>query len=271
MQATATDIYTRYQSNHSAKQERSIDPNSGQITVSGNRRLFVQLGANDGAHIYYTATANNTHRDGDITGTEAARLFTLIAGLVFHLNDHLQAKNDARWQRIYHYAARWFDALDQNGNVVQMSLHSYPCHYCGLILPEDSIQVDHRQPQAGASGLAVAKMLHSVRLTGLTLSAGAATGVKNQQAIRIARNQGNLNPVPVKAWPRNTPWQQHNVNQAKTDKYTLDPEGVTFLTLAVMTHGANYFESACVNSFLNLVPACPLCNRSKTNIAHAHR
>ncbi len=270
MQATSVDIFNRYGIWNSAKNERSINPNNGAIVSDGTRILDMTPGGSADLHTYFTAAAfGGANPRGNVTGKQAAKLLTLVDGLTFPGYNHLNAKSDPTWQQMYHYGMRNFKQQRPNGAVVTISLPSFPCHYCGLMIPVDTVQVDHRQPQASNPGYQVAKVFHSIRLGSFDLTVRQASGVKNSQGMAISRGQA-VNPIPVKGWDRSNPWLRWNPPiQQKLDRYTLTDEGKTFLTIAMMVHGVGNVESACVNSFSNLVPACPLCNRTKTNVIHA--
>jgi hypothetical protein len=168
------------------------------------------------------------------------------------------------------------------GGEVMEHLASFPCHYCGIILPVELIQIEHQMPQNGADGAAVLKALHSLN-AGLT--AEPAHGVKNMQAVRVAKSKtlsnagtwapriaavtaGNVCPVPVKGHLFGLhEWFARPRILEKLNRYTLTQRGKTFLTIAIMYR--QNFVQECKNSILNLVPACASCNRGKSNMVHA--
>ena len=192
---------------------------------------------------------------GWVTEAQAAADMTLLDNL--SVANHVQIKNDLRWRRLYRRAQRNINFMNPVGVVVAQAHQTYPCHYCGVILPEEFIEVDHRQPQRHP-GVAVLKVIRAVNAAYTT---AAATGTKAGQVANInaAPSVGPfplslaqtmalaaLNPIPVNGWDWVTAWQGNagamNVN--KTARYTITAAGQTFLSLCSMLWGLTRVRAA---------------------------
>jgi hypothetical protein len=268
---TALDLQNQYNQNHSAKGGRSAAADAGRIKIVLNRQLNRRVVM--GVASYELVSMNGPAVAlGLISEAQVATDMTLLDSLAMaHQTD---VKRDARWQRLYHYDQRNFKFMNAAGGIVRQSLWSYPCHYCGIVLPEQFVEVDHRQPQAHP-GVAVLKVIHSI---GAGYTSAAGHGTKGTQAAAIGAIQvgplpmphvtanaiGALNPVPVNGWNWATAWQGGNAvvtaTVAKQNRYTITDAGRTFLSLCNMFWGQRATEQKCLNAILNLVPACRACN-----------
>ncbi|MFN0113112.1 MAG: hypothetical protein ACKVPY_00370 [Paracoccaceae bacterium] len=209
---------------------------------------------------------------GGLYLNDAARILSDIDNL--YVSAHGDIKNVPAFQQLYGLAPRTLNFVGNDGQPGTRGMPTYPCHYCGIVLPVDLIEIDHTMPQsAGATGqmAAILKVMHMVdgRLT-----QGQAQGRK-----AAAFAQGNFAFIPPKAvrngggtggnfgapWNSNFPVQ----GSAKAARYTPTQEGETLLALGFLCFGTGVkgFQHRCMNNFLDLVPACRSCNGSKTNIA----
>lgn len=278
---TALDLQNRYNQNHSGKGGRNAAPAAGRLKVVLNRRLnrTIVMGV---ANYQLVSIIGPPMPLGLISEAQVATDMTLLDSLA--MAHHTDVKRDARWQWLYHYAQRNFKFQTAMGGIVRQSLWSYPCHFCGFVLPEQFVEVDHRQPQAHP-GVAVLKVIHSI---GAGYTSAAGHGTKGQQAGAIGAIQvgplpmplatataiGALNRVPVNGWDWATAWQGGNAvvtaTAAKQNRYTITDEGRTFLSLCNMFWGQGATEQKCLNSILNLVPACRACNGASGKGSQTH-
>lgn len=229
---------------------------------------------------------------------------------------HRNAMNDPLWQALYnrHQATfRRYCLVGGANTLTSVNLHSYPCYYCGLVVPEQAIEVDHQKPKGGGNrGAAVLKVFRAIGgIAGMpALTTGAAAGHKNQQINAIAQvasgsAPGNvagpaapvaapapgaagaaapngiappvalpgpavapqaITPIPPKGRPIGGAFAAGGpIGGAKANRYTLNAQGRTMLTVARMVMGRSALERSCLNSVINLVPSCTSCNGAKTN------
>ncbi|MCP5426309.1 MAG: hypothetical protein H6970_14785 [Gammaproteobacteria bacterium] len=271
---TALDLQNKYNQANSGKGGRTAKPDMGKLVPILGRRLNRLVAG--GNPVRYELVDGNTGLNpaGRITEAQAAQDATLIEQLA--VANHRAVMADQRWQHLYHRAQRNFKFMNPAGNIVRQALWSYPCHYCGFILPEDFIQVDHRQPQRHP-GVAVLKVLHAINGAYTTAPAHGTKGTQSA-AIANAANPmaiGALNTVAVNGWNWATAWQGGAavLTANKLQRYTITHEGRTFLAICSMYWGLTATENMCLNNLLNLVPSCGACNGSggKGSMTHARQ
>lgn len=268
---TAAQLKTRFDGKVTRKgrQAYTATPTGEKITILPSKGLSY----GGGQYFLSDALAGPS---GHISEDQAAADLTLIFDL--YKEKHTSVKTDSRWQHMYLCKNRPFTFVKPDGNDTVMQLKAYPCHFCGMILPEGYIQVDHRQPQA-SPGVAVLKVLHS--LTG-AYTTGKGKGVKARAVGDIVAAPsvaftaplqaavGKLPTVPPKGLVTGAFFNPVYLpaNQAKLDRYTITAEGETFLSLGEMY--LDDMQKYCINSLLNLVPACPSCNSTAAKGAKIH-
>lgn len=264
---TAVDLQNRYAFYRSVKRLRNVINDRVQqdaLNVDITRAQVV------GVWSYGFQDAHGNDQ-GVVSEADAATVITRMQSLYFQ--NHGDVKGNGTWQTLYRRAQRQVPFMDAAGNIANapaLGLWSYPCHYCGIILPEELIQVDHQKPQA-FPGLGVLKLFHSMTIPGGTLlTTAAAQGAKNTQINAILGLGGGLVPIPVKAKAFAAGWAEKAPNLARNDRYSLSDHGKTILTLIEMLWSVGSAESLGVNSLLNLVPACPKCNNAKRDKKHGH-
>jgi hypothetical protein len=274
MPTTAQGIELKFNENHSSKKGRTINAGSYRLVLNGKFLRRVLQHGHVGYQLVDTVLGGNP--TGFIRASVAANLLNQHDNLTFGGGsaDYSNAKANPVWRQLYHRQSRqlFFRTAIGNEALAGANIDSYPCHYCGIILPEKLIQVDHQLPKAGAPGAAILKTLHSLN-GGLTTS--AAHGAKNIQAANIAASHvAALATIPVKGYAFGKAWNAPALplGGAKALRYSLTPEGETFLTIAIMMLGEQRFTNECINSILNLVPACASCNGAagKGNMVHAN-
>lgn len=176
-------------------------------------------------------------------------------------SSHTDVKTNTTWKAMYHMKDRpmAFKGTVAHSGPTHVMITTIPCHSCGIILPDDAIQVDHYMPQASVESLYVTKTL---RVLGLTT--GAATGIKgtrfdintaayltDDKIYPKGRDRGNL---------------AYLSNNTPNPKWTTNEKGAAFLSLVASVDGLDDFGRMCKNSLLNLTPLCGLCNQRKSNI-----
>lgn len=206
-----------------------------------------------------------------ITSQDAVSVINTILSL--SVSDHKNIKLNTNWQNLYQRRKRNVSFMDANGTVADLvnTLWTYPCHYCGIVLPEELIQVDHQMPQASPT-YAVLKVFHSVTLPdGSLLTTGAATGQKNKQiGIFLGNAMGPVAPVGVKARAFGSTWNLKAGSLARDARYTLNDKGRLILSLMEAHFGLPTLSQHCLNSLLNLVPSCSNCNVKKSDNVHVY-
>jgi hypothetical protein len=247
---TAQDLQTKFNQPHSGKGPRSARPDHGKVfpIIGPNRHTLDRIVVNHVASYAMVDAANQCHEI--ITETQAAQDMTQLENLSF--SNHTAVKNDDRWRHLYHRAQRNFKFMNDQGAILRQSLWSYPCHYCGFVLPEQFVEVDHRQPQAHP-GVAAIKALHAL---GGAYTTQPAHGTKGTQTAAIAAASTNqaingLTQVPVNGWNWTVAWQGNAaaLTQAKRARYTLTDAGKTFLSVCSMYWGLIATEKKCLNNF----------------------
>jgi|GEM_PF-2448495 len=276
MPVTPADIRNKYNQARSSKGARTAAADHGGI------KRILPLGHGQVYKLYRTVVGNVAQYDlllhnfdapdlgrppyGPVTEVQAAQDADVLERLC--VGHHTQAKNDPRWQTLYGRAQRPLNFIDATGNLVSARHWTYPCHYCGLVLPEELIQVDHRQPQAHPA-VAVLKCLHAL---GHNYTTAPGQGQKTTQLANIAANNvGALQMIRPNARPWD-PWQSaFATNAAKQQRYTITNAGKTFLSICCMFWGEKRTVEICLNSILNLVPSCAICNGAagKGSLTHA--
>ena len=270
---TWNDINATFNLNNSAKAAMTINANWNFAPMGGGNVLVRDPGVPPlGAHTTYSiggVGAINAGRAADIIN-EATTLCVGTGG-----DDHTSVKTYAVWRTLYGYAPRPVNKIDNAGAVgVYLGVNTIPCHYCGIVLPVELIQIDHQKPKAaGSRGAAILKVLHSLPSALLmpTLTTGIHSGSKGGQAGAIVASLGGgLGGVAV-INPKNrigfgVAFGAAGLGgvtgggAAKDNQYSLTPQGITLLTIWRMLAGVNGVEMTCVNNILNLVPACAFCN-----------
>lgn len=203
---------------------------------------------------------------GIIPETEAVQLLNDMERL--YCKEHRNVMENTTWRALYGRDFRQVLFQDPAGGVglgpPGEALWTYPCHYCGIVLPEELIEIDHQKP-ASAPGYGVLKLFHSFTTPGgLPLTTGGAHGAKNTQRVQIVGG-GAVLPVPVKGRGFDVGWDSKTITPAIANRYTLTDHGQTVLTLIEMMHSPGKAADWGRNSLLNLVPSCARCNNSKTD------
>lgn len=208
-----------------------------------------------------------------MSAQEAAEEASVIASLGSSLTTgdmragtYSDIKNDPIWQHMYHYASRGLDFLTSSPGSgaltpVRKQHPTYPCHYCGIVLPMEFVEVDHRQPESKPRPCVI-KSLRAVNP--LNVSAiGFRPGTKASACRNIANvhlnnfSTANIPKVAINGWDFATPFTEHGETD---DRYTLSNRGLILDTLLQMFWGETKYQTYCIYSILNLVPACRACN-----------
>jgi hypothetical protein len=154
-------------------------------------------------------------------------------------------------------------------HTISNTLMTFPCHYCGIILPDNLIEVDHQMPNGSAPG--IAKTFHTMsHVLDVELTFRRGHGHKSRQSRAIYyKNTQNITPIPVKEYPINTEWNDKFCDEDKNDRYTLTQIGEIILSCMIAVLGTNTVSNICSNSIYNLVPSCATCNRRKKKSPHS--
>jgi hypothetical protein len=185
------------------------------------------------------------------------------------------------WRHIYAAMKVKFKTFvrHSDGSVKDIEADAFPCHYCGIYLPEKLIEIDHEYPTNGTNKVAVIAEVMSVMNSAYvkdvpgkrsvkanffswldveTLKAEVTSGNVDQ------KGQGIINPRAT-YFPKAVVWPK-GADATKSDRTfgehcQLTSQGIIFLSYVYFRHAnpARYFY----NSILNLAPACAACNRSK--------
>ncbi|QRK05072.1 hypothetical protein JQX13_33365 [Archangium violaceum] len=276
----AQNVLLRYNMSHSSKSGQTASGTAGRLTRINGKTLIRHHTNSIWEYCLRDQTGNVHGRvPEDIIITTLTRL---EAG---YINTYSNVKNHPGWQTAYMRAPRPVNLVNAAGNLTQsQNVWTYPCHYCGIVLPEQLIEVDHRQPKS-RPGPAILKSLHTLHNQ---YAGSGAHGRKATQLDNIMQN-GNIQPITPKGWSWGN-WQSglatrvnalatandplaHINAQAKQDRYRITEYGETFLSVCVMYYGQSRTEKICVNNLINLVPACGICNGAsgKGASAHAHQ
>jgi hypothetical protein len=243
---------------------------SSSFKIQKDHNFLLKRRTPKGSPVFYeiaVATTSVPVPNSQVREADAASHLTTLLSVGYSSGsvlDHKLAKADPVWQTLYQRAARNIPFRTSAGADTKASMQSYPCHYCGIILPEELIQVDHKFPQKGGRDLALLKVLHTILPQ---YTEGQAIGQKNTQ---LAAGTAPA-PVSVKAVPWNHTFGTHPTpfSPAKLARYSLSPRGKTFLGLCTMMRQLVPVMEKSLNSIHNLVPACQRCNGDKSNKAFA--
>jgi hypothetical protein len=179
--------------------------------------------------------------------------------------------SNPRWQRFYQVAQRNLPYVIGNQQQFKPVL-TVPCVACGVCLPTSIIEVDHQRPQSGGEQHAVCKALRPLDLT--IASPHGTKGLALQKDFRnpigIKAAWGSTKKPVVKepkgvAISRTSQLPVLKSGSDKAKRYTLNSTGSAFLSLFEKAGALPQLENACMNSFANLRPLCPTCNKAKSN------
>jgi hypothetical protein len=206
---------------------------------------------------------------GKLTASDVAVSMSLIDSL--RIQNYGDVISDRRWRQIYRYEWAAIPHIDHNGKAVTRYFDSFPCHYCGIILPDFLVQVDHRQPQA-RPGLAVVKCAraadsHFTESPSVGTKALQIDTISKANSIKKVSSLKQSSPEVSGKW-LTFDWEK-TPSANKISRYTLTDEGKTFVSVMSMFWGQAYVESYCLDNIINLVPSCSRCNSSKNGRAHA--
>jgi len=152
-------------------------------------------------------------------------------------------KANAEWQSLYGLAARQVAYLDKKGQITFPIVNTtMACKRCGLVLPFDSITVDHQKPKTGGEREALFKMF---KVMGLTTDAFKSSGRKG------------------KFWGGRDGFTFMFGDEPSIGWYNW--AGVLFYTLLIESGHADDFAKVCIHHAINLAPMCLHCNAQKNN------
>lgn len=160
-------------------------------------------------------------------------------------------KND-NWRKMFQVSQRNVNQI-VGTTLTSTPQDTMPCYNCGLVLPLDHMTIDHHKPQAGGEDRAILKVLRNIdaRLTHAPGSGGVATAYRTQQ----------FQPLPTKA----SKGEDESNGSGADYRYTLNPTGMLFLSVAIAASGRDKVARYCMHSMFNLKPYCAKCNIRKSN------
>ena len=195
---------------------------------------------------------------------DGAKSFTNQIDKMYIGSEHTNVKQNKVWKKMYLCEKRTLSFIDSLGHTIQKYVTSMPCHNCGVLLPIESIEVDHQNPQVG--GRYVLKIL---RILGLTTA--AATGFKGGLYVLHGGNTSKLKTEQIYPNARSMGDASYLTTAATTAaaKWTTTAEGSLLLSAFAYAGAMDDLDRFCMNSVLNLVPRCRACNGAKGNLQRA--
>ena len=172
------------------------------------------------------------------------------------------AKTNAVWKKLYQHAPRTVHYVE-GMTLATKTEDTYPCLYCGIVLPTRLVTVDHQRPQTGGEKEAIAKVF---RVLGWTIagskgSKGVGLTGQNLTSLQLFHQYMTVIPVPTKKGAGPKPPSTTTVG----DRYTLNGAGAFLYSIAKLAGAITELEKRCMNSLINLAPACQPCNSSRSN------
>lgn len=178
---------------------------------------------------------------------------------ILYCRNYRDIKTDNLWLDIY--MRNWTDIayINSNGGPDTQQESVIPCHNCGIRLPLDYIQVDHYMPQSGDVFYPILKTMRALGMT--------QEGPKNNaKSYNIEGILGNNNIDKFRLHPKgNKRGKFLNLSkELNKEKWATSEKGEGFLTiLHLIDQNFSTLGLCCLNSFLNLVPLCSVCNNAK--------
>lgn len=247
-------------------------------TINGNGNVVDKLNSyfyhiedpnvdNDG---FIVGNANTNTEEGRLLGRELVVLLTNITNIGVY-TDYKNVKNSIVWKKLYGVKTVGVNFYNIDGSVNRVeNLECTFCHWCGIQLPLELIQVDHVMPQATATeGFALMKLFHMLN-ENLTEEKGKGSKFNQIKVIQNSNLVGydtGLNPIKTKAYSWKNPWVNKGADLNRDNRYKLTTAGEVLLNFLIYVAGQLRY-TGCVNSLINLVPSCSKCNGSKNDKIH---
>lgn len=199
------------------------------------------------------------------TQYEVAERLSQISDMSYAKSSYDRVKQNIIWKLMYQNADRHISYIYGTAPFPKPK-SSYPCTYCGIVLPEKLITIDHQRPQKGGTTEAVAKVF---RILGLTRekprgAKGAFLYQKNLSTLQLKASNGSLGHVPAIPTRKGVPAKADTVN-GLDDRYTLNRLGIFLYSIVVASKALEELESLCMHSLINLAPSCQSCNSTRSN------
>jgi hypothetical protein len=195
---------------------------------------------------------------------DRAKTFTDQIDKMYVGAQHTNVKQNKVWKALYQCDDRSVLFMDSGGAIVRKYVSTVPCHNCGVVLPVESIEVDHQNPQVG--GRYVLKIL---RILGLTTAAATGTKAGYYQAHGGSRKGMKQEQINPSARTMGDSSYLTNATTTPAGKWTTTAEGSLLLSAFAYAGAMDDLDRFCMNSVLNLVPLCRACNGAKGNIQRA--
>jgi len=187
-----------------------------------------------------------------------------------YYGDYRDVKKDLEWLKLYDHSQHAMTGKF-GGQWETLNLDVIPCYYCGLGLPLNLIEVDHWFEKKKRATGAVQAILKVFRASGHSLTMGGPTGDKGSQFGKVL--QGKVATIGTRGTLKNNGLTWHyRLNELREDfvdlKRQLSVSGL--IMLSILYHATensittlDSFYQMFINHFINLVPACPNCNKLK--------
>ncbi len=205
-----------------------------------------------------------THAGVAVTDHESVVSYLdLIIDISFAPTQYGNVKGNNLWKQMYQHGDRPQYYVYGVSAAVPHTKAGFPCIYCGIVLPEDLITVDHQRPQAGGGIEAIAKVFRVLNLTGAGPKGFKGAALQGQNLTRLQLTHPTfltLPPIPTKLG-RGPSAAASTLDQ----RYTLSLPGIILYSIVVAAGAFPELEARCMHSLLNLAPACQSCNSSRGN------
>jgi hypothetical protein len=189
-----------------------------------------------------------------------------------YYGNHRDVKKDKDWLKLCDCQLQPM-AGKFGSNWDKLYLDVIPCYYCGLGLPLNLIEVDHWFEQEKHQSGAIQAILKVFRASKHTLTLGAATGKKGLQYEAILTGKVATIATRASLLNKGTTWN-YSLNNLREDlvdkKRQLSVNGL--IMLSILYHATedsitvlDSFYQMFMNHCINLVPACPNCNKLKNH------
>jgi hypothetical protein len=214
-----------------------------------------------------------------------------LAGKIkeWHVSEYRDVLTLKDWKEMYQFGERCLQHMNDSGHILtpdkNRKMETAPCHNCGLLLPTESIQIDHHHAKSTQRSYAVLKVFRALGLTQNGPTGPKGGWLKNEFAVtRTGGTKPKIDPIH----PKYRKLGDTGLDGTPSDesKRTLNEEGCLFLSVLAgcayeaagsRTASARFTKKPsvpmhlltlrdyCVHSMVNLCPMCAGCNSRKSN------
>ncbi|PMS16643.1 hypothetical protein C0Z18_22655 [Trinickia dabaoshanensis] len=181
----------------------------------------------------------------------------MISSIGFAATQYGNSADHVIFRTLYNVAERDL-VYYQGGNQGTKRVLSAPCMICGLVLPLANLTIDHQRPQSGGELEAVAKVFRTFGLT--------KEGPKGPKGLLIQAHLRSVNPsLATFGSVAPQPGRAAAAGTSLSERYTLNDQGALLLSFVLAAGEIQKLKTSCMNSIVNLRPACGVCNSSRGN------